>query len=234
MEAPRTLVLLPYSPWSERARWALDHHRLAYQTIVHAPVIGERRLRKLVAGRVRPATVPVLIEGETVLTDSWDIAAHADRVGAGPALLAEGRVEEAKRWAGVCDAAMCGGRALVVAGLLRTPAALDESMPPAVPAHKAERRHDDGGRAEPQRLQDRADEAHVVVGRQPTDDHVVGAHPEVALDHRQVGEQVGVAEHHALGVPGGAGGVLQECELVGLPLGFLITIGGIHVDGPRR
>jgi len=133
MEAPRTLVLLPYSPWSERARWALDHHRLAYQTIVHAPVIGERRLRKLVAGRVRPATVPVLIEGETVLTDSWDIAAHADRVGAGPALLGEGRVEEAKRWAGVCDAAMGGGRALVVAGLLRTPAALDESMPPAVP-----------------------------------------------------------------------------------------------------
>ena len=47
--------------------------------------------------------------------------------------MPEARKDEVKRWAEVCDAAMRGGRALVVAGLLRTPAALDESMPPGVP-----------------------------------------------------------------------------------------------------
>lgn len=78
MEAPRTLVLLPYSPWSERASWALDHHDLVYRRVDHVPVIGERRLRRWVGRREGPATVPVLIEGDTVLTQSWDVWTHPE------------------------------------------------------------------------------------------------------------------------------------------------------------
>ncbi len=133
MEAPRTLVLLPYSPWSERVRWALDHHGLAHRVVEHVPVLGERRLRKLVGRRAGPATVPVLIEGDTVLTESWEIAMHADRIGNGALLLPAAKVAEIRRWGELADTTMRHGRALVIAGMMKSPGALDEAMPATVP-----------------------------------------------------------------------------------------------------
>ena len=39
----RTLYALPYSPWlSEKARWALDHHGIAYREVMYAPPIDRR------------------------------------------------------------------------------------------------------------------------------------------------------------------------------------------------
>lgn len=130
---PPTLVLLSYSPWSERVRWVFDHHGLAYRRIKHEPVIGELRLRRIVGRDHRPATVPALRDGDLVLTDSWAIARHADRLGAGPRLLPEERLAEIERWNAICEAAMRAGRGLVVAGLLADDDALDETMPPAAP-----------------------------------------------------------------------------------------------------
>jgi len=130
----RRLVILKISPWSERARWALDHHGLAYQTIEHAPFLGERRLRRLVGSRNERATVPVLLaEGQT-LTESWDIALHADREGSGTKLIPEEHADEVRRWNTLADQAMAAGRALVVAAMLESPAALDESVPRGVPS----------------------------------------------------------------------------------------------------
>ena len=121
------------SPWTERARWALEHHGIAYRTIEHVPVLGERRLRKLVGERQRPATVPVLIDGETVLTDSWAIAGWAERVGSGSPLIPAGRAEEVRKWNELADASMRSGRALVVSAILQSPEALDETLPSTVP-----------------------------------------------------------------------------------------------------
>lgn len=133
MSRPARLVVLPISPWSERARWALDHHRIAYETVVHAPFLGERRLRRLVGPGKERATVPVLITGEKVLTESWDIAVHADRVGQGAKLIPPGREGEVRAWNDLADQTMSAGRALVVGAMLRSPEALDESLPPQVP-----------------------------------------------------------------------------------------------------
>ena len=130
---PPTLVLLSYSPWSERARWAFDHHGLAYDVVDHVPVIGELRLRRLVGPTQRPATVPALIDGDLVLTDSRAIARHADRLGDGPRLFPEDRLAEIERLCEIAEAAMRAGRGLVVAGLLADPEALDETAPPAMP-----------------------------------------------------------------------------------------------------
>jgi glutathione S-transferase len=121
------------SPWSERARWALDHHGLAYRVIEHQPFLGERKLRKLVGPSKPRATVPVLIDGDARLTESWEIALYADRNGAGAKLLPEGREDEIRRWTEVSDAGMWAGRALVVTALLGSPAALAEGLPPEVP-----------------------------------------------------------------------------------------------------
>jgi glutathione S-transferase len=133
------------SPWSERARWALDHHRLDYELVLHVPFLGERRLRRLVAPtkKVAPprkvgpttkrATVPVLVLPGAVLTESWDIVQHADQHGHSTPLLPDDRLPEIRRYADLADRTMETARALVMRALLASGEALDETLPPAVP-----------------------------------------------------------------------------------------------------
>jgi glutathione S-transferase len=83
-------------------------------------------------GKAR-ATVPVLVDGDRVLSESWDIAVHADLTGHGTALIPADKESAIRRWESVADLAMQGGRALVLAGMLATPAALDEGSPRLVP-----------------------------------------------------------------------------------------------------
>jgi glutathione S-transferase len=130
---PTRLVVLKVSPWSERAKWALDHHRIAYETREHAPFLGERRLRRLVGPGKKRATVPILLAGERVLTESWDIALYADREGRGAKLIPREREAEIRGWNDLADETMKACRGIVVAALLASPAALDEGLPPQVP-----------------------------------------------------------------------------------------------------
>lgn len=129
----RRLVALRISPWSERVRWALDHHALAYETVEHVPFLGERRLRRLVGPAQKRATVPVLRAGEQLFTDSWDIARYADREGAGPRLLPAEHEGELRTWNQRADALMEASRGLVTAAMLASPEALDENLGPGVP-----------------------------------------------------------------------------------------------------
>ncbi|HEY3498312.1 MAG TPA: glutathione S-transferase [Polyangiaceae bacterium] len=129
----RTLVVLSYSPWSERARWVLEHHGLPYRKQHHAPFLGERKLRRIVGPGVPRPTVPILLAGEEKLTDSWDIALYADREGSGERLIPDDLANEIRRCADRAERAMVEGRALVVAGLLKDGDALDETLPPGIP-----------------------------------------------------------------------------------------------------
>jgi glutathione S-transferase len=133
MAAPRKLVSLRVSPWSERARWALDHHGLSYEVVEHMPVVGERRLRRLVGPGKPRVTVPVLLAGGDVVSDSWDIAAYADREGEGAKLIPAEHEAEVRTWCALADEAMSAGRALIVAGILASGPALDEQGPPFIP-----------------------------------------------------------------------------------------------------
>jgi glutathione S-transferase len=134
MPAPRKLVVLQVSPWSERAKWALDHHGLAYTVEQHVPILGERRLRRLVGPDKPRATTPVLVAGEEVLSESWDIAKYADREGRGSTLIAPEQEATIAKWVAVADGAATAGRALVLSAMLENPLALDENGPPAVPS----------------------------------------------------------------------------------------------------
>lgn len=127
------LITLSYSPWSERARWALDHHHVAYRELPHEPVIGERKLRRVVGPRAGRYTVPVLLTGEEVLTESWDIARYADRVGSSPPLIGEARLNEVRDFNERVDSAMSAGRALFTERLLASGAARDETLPRQIP-----------------------------------------------------------------------------------------------------
>jgi glutathione S-transferase len=128
------LLSLHYSPWSERARWALDYHELEYRLVQHEPFLGERRLRKIVGKRVARPTVPVLVTDDAVLRDSWDIALYADTQGTREKLVPpslEGSIRELNALA---ESTMVRSRGLVTAALLASNAALDEGLPRYVPA----------------------------------------------------------------------------------------------------
>src|SRR6185369_10337053 len=69
------LIGIPYSPWSEKARWALDVRRVPYVSRLYKPLVGEPMLR-LALRRWRGAvSVPVLREDNgRMLADSLAIA----------------------------------------------------------------------------------------------------------------------------------------------------------------
>src|ERR1019366_1120250 len=134
MTSTRKLVALNVSPWSERAKWALDPNGLEYQVINHMPVVGERRLRRLVGPGKPRATAPVLLAGDDVVSESWDIAVYADREGKGTKLLPPEHEAAIRAWCALADEAMSAGRALVVAATLASGPALDAKAAPFLPA----------------------------------------------------------------------------------------------------
>lgn len=71
-----TLVTIPFSHFCEKARWALDHARVAYREEGHVPGL-HRRAVKLASGKA--GSVPVLVlDGDGVLDDSPLIVRWAD------------------------------------------------------------------------------------------------------------------------------------------------------------
>ena len=106
-----TLFHIPFSPWSLKARFALAHHGVTVDTRVYAPVLDELRMRVLlrkVRGRI---TVPVLFTPEEVLTDSWQIASYAERVGNGSPLMPPADLESVAAWNSASERLLAAGRA---------------------------------------------------------------------------------------------------------------------------
>ncbi len=97
----------------------------------------------------------------------------------------------------------------------RDPAARDRRQPAQRVLQEGDRRHQDDREAAVERLQDAADQPHVMVRRQP--DHTPGLQrvTERAAQRARVVEQVAVGEHHPLGGAGRARGVLQEGQGAG-------------------
>src|SRR5690606_13596911 len=126
-----------FAPWCEKARWALDHHRVAYRYTEHVPMVGELRLR-LAARKLRGVvTVPLLVTGSGVLMDSVAIARAAEGLGGPPekgpqTLFPEGEAQALAQWNLWSEIVMTSGRALLLGRMLRHPEAR-EQLPPFVP-----------------------------------------------------------------------------------------------------
>ncbi len=124
-----TLTHIPFSPWSERARWALQHHGISVQRRVHLPGPGELVLRWQLGRWRGQVTAPLLrLDDGTVLDDSLAIARWADAHGGGSSLL----VDEALAMEGhaLGNRIAEAGRILATRNTLDSPAALDEVTPP--------------------------------------------------------------------------------------------------------
>lgn len=68
------LITIPFSHYCEKARWALDRAGVTYEEDGHLPLF--HYLANFRVGGKR--TVPVLVDGKTIVRDSTDIIAWAD------------------------------------------------------------------------------------------------------------------------------------------------------------
>ncbi|MCB0219527.1 MAG: glutathione S-transferase [Chrysiogenetes bacterium] len=129
------LIALGLSPWSEKARWALDHSGIDYRESEYTPMLGEYwlrwRLRKF-SGRV---SVPALIGKEVRLTDSFEIARFADEHRTrGERLFPHELIAQIEEWNARSERATDSTRALLIERMLGDREALSEALPPMIPA----------------------------------------------------------------------------------------------------
>lgn len=123
------LVQMPHSPWSERARWALDWHRIPYRVVGWLPGPAELWLRWRLGWPAGPVSVPVLLADDgAALADSAAIARWADAHGGNTTLFPEGA--DVWVWHEQANAMLAAGRVLSGRSVMADDAALTEMMPP--------------------------------------------------------------------------------------------------------
>ncbi len=127
-----TLFHIPFSPWSLKARFALDHHGVRVDARAYAPVLDELRMRVLLRKARGRITVPVLFTPEGVLTDSWQIANYAESVGTGAPLLPPARLDEIEAWNRASERLLSAGRARSMVRAIGDFDAVVEALPDAV------------------------------------------------------------------------------------------------------
>lgn len=67
------LITIPFSHFCEKARWALDRVGVAYEEVGHLPIFHYVSTKPRGGG-----SVPLLVDGKTIVRDSTDIIAWAD------------------------------------------------------------------------------------------------------------------------------------------------------------
>jgi glutathione S-transferase len=126
-----TLYGMGYSPWTERARWALEHHRVPFEYREHTPLLGEIALR--MKTRMTKPTVPLLIEDDRVVMGSDVIGRHADKVGRGDPLFPGEHDAAISRWIALAEKLAGAGRVWIMSRLPHRRDAQAEALPPFLP-----------------------------------------------------------------------------------------------------
>lgn len=124
------LLGIAFSPWSEKARWALDARGIAYKQVPYQPVLGELGLRRKLGKWKGRVSVPVLTADDgRVISDSAEIARWADGFGSGPALFPPGQDAAIARFIALGERGLDAGRARSLLGVLEDETALRELIP---------------------------------------------------------------------------------------------------------
>jgi glutathione S-transferase len=127
------LLGLPYSPWTEKARFALAARRIPHVFRRYEPLLGEPALRSKLRRLTGPVTVPVLTTDEgRILADSLEIARWADGRGEGPRLFPPEHEVAVLRFVALSERALASGRALSLQRLLADDEALLEMVPASI------------------------------------------------------------------------------------------------------
>lgn len=127
------LIGLTLSPWSLKARWALNWHEIAYDWEEFLPMMSTPALRWRLKQWRGPVTVPVLIAPDRIVKESEDIVVYADQVGSGEPLIPAADRQSILDWNRDMDSACEAGRALLTHRLLQNPKAQQALLPEFVP-----------------------------------------------------------------------------------------------------
>lgn len=129
----RELIGISYSPWTEKAKWALDHHKIPYKYSEHVIMLGMPSLWWKMKSMSGELTVPALVDGDTRICDSAAIARYADGCGASSKLFLANKTEELGKFIELSEKALAAGRGMVMHRIARNRDAQKESLPPFVP-----------------------------------------------------------------------------------------------------
>lgn len=132
METQSKLLLIgeTFSPWTKKARWALEYCGLTYDYKEYIPTLSELGLRLRLKQWSGTVSVPILFVRGKALRGSWEIATYANNA-AGGARLGDFKVIE--QWNDLSETALAAGRTAVVRSILDNKQALEEGLPPFVP-----------------------------------------------------------------------------------------------------
>jgi glutathione S-transferase len=128
-----TLHAIGYSPWSERARWALDHHGVRYREREFVPMLSEPLIRAQTGTWRGRISAPLLVDAHALIVDSSAIASHTERIGSGTPLFPDELRAAIDHWDRLSDRLACRGRERVAAASLHDRDAKIEAIPFPVP-----------------------------------------------------------------------------------------------------
>lgn len=123
---------LPYSPWSEKAKWALDSSGVAYQRRRYDPLLGEPAMRWRTGKWRGRVSVPVLQTDAGYLTDSFEIARWAAAQAPGSTLIPEAELARIREYNELSERGLAAGRAPALARLLGHEPGLRDMVPKGV------------------------------------------------------------------------------------------------------
>lgn len=121
------LYAASYSPWSEKARWALQHAGVPFEESDFTPLISEAAFRFKTGNFSGAISIPTLTGAGAPISDSLLIAKWADR-DAGTLFPAE-QLETIEEWNYRCDAALAAGRILATRRVAGSEPARREALP---------------------------------------------------------------------------------------------------------
>lgn len=124
-----TLYSIHHSPWSERARWALLHHEIAFDERTHVPLVGELALRRRAKSRGK-VSVPLLVDDGVAIQGSLAIGEHVDEKGGKARLFPSGARDRIRELYEALEDALAAARARHVRSLGTDSEARKASLPP--------------------------------------------------------------------------------------------------------
>ena len=123
------LFHISYSPWSERARWALSHHKVEHERKHYLPMVGELSMRLKLGRPSEPVSVPLMFVDGGVIDDSYGIALYAEKHGSGTPLFPVGYAATIAAYNEHAQRILAAGRVCATARTMRNQDALKESLP---------------------------------------------------------------------------------------------------------
>ena len=123
------LIGIHYSPWTIKARWALDLKKNSFQYQEYTPLLSEPSLRLKIRRFRGRISVPVYLDGSLILADSFEIASYADKKGSGPSLVPSSKRCHIHEWNLIGHRIAAAGRALVLHKAKKNKNVLLEALP---------------------------------------------------------------------------------------------------------